>query len=307
VDVRVKLIGLMSWYDEHSSWLSGAIASHYRAGMTHLIAVDGAYELFPDGRARSGAEQHRAISETCEGLGVSSTIYAPQTVWHGNEVEKRSFLFNLGLVVADGPQDWFVIIDADHLMADPDDLRPHLEATDLHAAEFMTYQRPDPTIPEALQFKMPRVHQSTARLAYRANPGLRCRDNHYTYVDGEGRILWSQGICEPALRLDHVRVEHRTRERDIARHESQYTYYRRRDQLAIERVGNFCDWRGCDAEQTTTVPFDFEVIKGGDALQAGYINVCAKHAKRVHYENRANLAKLDIDYGKEGELLKRPA
>jgi hypothetical protein len=103
---QVKLIGLMSWYDEDASWLDRRHRQPLPRGMTHLVAVDGAYALFPDGRARSGVEQHRAISETCEGLGISSTIYAPQTVWTGNEVEKRSFMFRLGLAVADGPQDW---------------------------------------------------------------------------------------------------------------------------------------------------------------------------------------------------------
>jgi hypothetical protein len=271
-----------------------------------LVAVDGAYELFPSGRARSGAEQHRAISETCEGLGISSTIYAPQTVWTGNEVEKRSFLFKLVLAVADGPQDWFVIIDADHLMTDPDDLRAHLEKTDLHAAEFSAWQRTDPTTLEARQFKMPRVHQSNVRLAYRANPGLHCHGNHYTYIDGDGRVLWGQRDCVEALDLSHVRVEHRTMERDVARHDDQYAYYRRREALDIERQGeHLCDWEGCDQEPTEIVPFEFEQIDGTEALQAGSINVCAKHAKRAHYENRARLAKVDIDYGRQGEGLKR--
>jgi hypothetical protein len=65
----MKLIGLLSFYDEAPSWLSAAIASHHPAGLTHLVVCDGAYELFPDGRARSGIEQYDAINATCEGLG----------------------------------------------------------------------------------------------------------------------------------------------------------------------------------------------------------------------------------------------
>jgi hypothetical protein len=95
-------------------------------------------------------------------------------------------------------------------------------------------------------------------------------------------------------------------ERDVARHDDQYAYYRRREALDIERQGeHLCDWEGCDQEPTEIVPFEFEQIDGTEALQAGSINVCAKHAKRAHYENRARLAKVDIDYGRQGEGLKR--
>lgn len=304
----MKLIGLLSWYDEHASWLTAAIASHYRAGLTHLIAVDGAYELFPGGRPRSGVEQHHAINDTCEGLGISSLIHTPATTWTGNEVHKRTFLFELGLTIAD-PDDWFLVIDADHLMTEPDDLPRHLQQTDLHAAEVSLWQRPDPTTNAARQFKMPRVHQSTMRVLYRANPGLHCDGNHYTYTDGQGRILWGQTTpghtIEPALDLTHIRIEHRTTERDLARHEDQYAYYKRRDNLQIERRSQHCDWKNCTEPQAITVPYDFERVNGTEALQAGHINVCAKHAKRAHYENRAQLAALGMQYGQEGELLTR--
>jgi hypothetical protein len=76
---------------------------------------------------------------------------------------------------------------------------------------------------------------------------------------------------------------------------------------------NLCDWEGCEREPVQSVPFDFHVVPGSDALSAGGISVCAKHAKRAHYENRTRLAKwrsgttqeAHIDYGREGELLKR--
>jgi hypothetical protein len=302
-----RLIGLLAFYDEAADWLTAAIASHSKCGMTDIVVCDGAYELFPNGRARSGVEQHRAITSTCDALGIGLTLHTPRTVWTGNEVQKRSFMFQLGLTVTDGPQDWFMVIDADHLVTDPDpELRKLLAATDLHCAEFGFWQRPDPTTPEARQFRMPRTHQQKLRLAYRANPGLRCLENHYTYVDDAGRILWGQSDSEPALDLSHIRIEHRTTERDMARKDDQNAYYRRRETTQAE-CGPIhrCDWQGCDQEPEATVPFDFQPVDGSEALMAGGIKVCAKHLKRAHYENRARLAKLGIDYGREGELLKK--
>lgn len=306
----MRLIGLLSWYDEAASWLSAAIASHHRLGLTHLIAVDGAYALYPDGRARSGIEQHHAISDTCEGLGISSLIYTPPERWAGNEVEKRSFMFNLGLTIAQPEEDWFVIIDADHLVTEPDDLTRILtNKKDKHAAEITLWERPDTTIPQAQQFPMPRQHQSTMRIAYRANPGLHCAGNHYTYKDAAGRVLWTQDTPKqqlaPCIDATHIRIEHRTRQRDLQRHQDSWAYYRRRDELEIERTATCCDWEDCTNPIHVSIAYNFEQLSGTEAVQAGTINVCPKHLKRVHYENRVRLAKFGIDYGKHGENLQR--
>jgi len=288
----VKLIGLLSWYAEDPAWLSEAIASHHRAGMTHLVAVDGAYSLYPDGQPQSDAKQHRAIRVTCKRLGVACTISVPMMVWGGDEIAKRSFMFQLGLQVADGPQDWFIVIDADHVMTSDHHLPSLLSDTDLHAAELMAWQEIDNT--RAPGLVVPRINEFSIRLAFRANPGLRCGDDHSTYIDGEGRVLWGQRDAVPALDLTHVRVLHRTAQRDRARHASQYAYYNNRAASSSE-FGSWqrCEWPDCPDPPVQTVPCEFEAIKGTHAFRAGGMKVCAKHARRAHYENERALAELN--------------
>jgi hypothetical protein len=64
-----------------------------------------------------------------------------------------------------------VIIDADHLMTDPDDLPKLLAETDLHAAEFTAWQRIDTTVPEAGQFKMPPAQPVEDQAGVSREPG----------------------------------------------------------------------------------------------------------------------------------------
>jgi hypothetical protein len=78
-------------------------------------------------------------------------------------------------------------------------------------------------------------YQSQRRL-FRAHPrGITVTGTHYTYVDGDGLMLWGDGDVVPAEQLWGVRVEHRTAERPGRRHEKRRVYYRRRDDLGIER------------------------------------------------------------------------
>src|SRR6266498_1360247 len=58
----LKIIAILSWFDESPSWLSACVASLARAGCSHLVAVDGAYRLYPDGRPHSGIAQQDAIT-----------------------------------------------------------------------------------------------------------------------------------------------------------------------------------------------------------------------------------------------------
>jgi hypothetical protein len=111
----MKLVGLLSFYDEPVPTLLACIASLAEHGVDELVAVDGAYGLYPGGRARSHPDQHAAIVLACRELGMSCTLHAPRTVWRGNEVEKRTFMFSLAWATArDG--DWFWVMDADQVV-----------------------------------------------------------------------------------------------------------------------------------------------------------------------------------------------
>jgi hypothetical protein len=193
----------------------------------HLIAVDGAYALYPDGRPRSGVEQEEAIKETCLATGTGLTLHVPQTIWYGNEVEKRSFMFALAETVA-GPDDWYWVMDGDQIAPISPGYTPAARG-----------HRPERRRDEVLGAAQPRreVGQSrdairlgtqnefNVRNIFRAIPGLHCEGNHYTYVTGDGRKLWGNTTyeghdVEECLDLTDLRIEHRTQVRDQARRQS---------------------------------------------------------------------------------------
>jgi hypothetical protein len=177
---RMKLYGLISWYDEAPSWLSACVASLAKVGCDHIVALDGAYAFYPEGKPRSGPEQAEAIYRTAEGAGMGCTIHAPSEVWLGNEVEKRSKLFEIAEVISEPHVDWWFVMDADQVVVDPDPstLKPRLEATDLDVAETMFEERMDPYATKlkaetARKTHWNRTTQFTVRNLFRALPQLR--------------------------------------------------------------------------------------------------------------------------------------
>lgn len=235
----MRLIGILCWYDESPSWLAATITSlAIHTEIDHLVAVDGAYALLPGGRAFSGFEQHQVIHETCRASQIGLTLHAPREVWFGNEVEKRSFAFQLAEQVIDGDQDWYLIIDADEVVTSALGFRHVLEGTDFDLGFVSLFERFDPHVTEgssivSRKVNMPRETGCPSPRFFRALPRLHVAENHYTYLDGNGRMLWTSADT-PAVD-SRVEVEHRTRLRDVARREQQQAYYRRRDELGLER------------------------------------------------------------------------
>jgi hypothetical protein len=309
----MKLYGLISWYDEAPSWLSACVASLAKVGCDHIVALDGAYAFYPEGKPRSGPEQAEAIYRTAEGAGMGCTIHAPSEVWLGNEVEKRSKLFEIAEVISEPHVDWWFVMDADQVVVDPDPstLKPRLEATDLDVAETMFEERMDPYATKlkaetARKTHWNRTTQFTVRNLFRALPQLRLDTNHFTYRTADGRRLWGNATMGEAAGLEHalilhdVRIEHRTWFRDKARHDSQYTYYRRREELGIEKGEcHFCHLRA-----DKMVPFDFERTEheGKPAFAAGWVEVCEDCEPELDKRNRARLSYLGYDEDQHGPL-----
>lgn len=74
------------------------------------------------------------------------------------------------------------------------------------------------------------------RTVFRALPRLHVACNHFTYLSGNGRVLWNGGPGGQVPTVDtRCEIEHRTRLRDVARKEQQAEYYRRRDELGVEQ------------------------------------------------------------------------
>jgi hypothetical protein len=216
----VRIIGLLSWYEEPASWLAETVASAAQL-CDHLIAVDGPYAMFPGAMMKpaSGTEQAEVITHTAAGAGIGCTIHAPRQLWWGNEVEKRGFMFDLGMTVAK-PGDWFLVIDADEvLVTNPADVRQKLSETDLDVAEVMIWERGDAE------------SRTPHRRLFRALPGITYRDAHYVVTvptDTGVRILsgnHSIHKVEPAQELWDTRLEHRKQNRSAQRKQLKADYY----------------------------------------------------------------------------------
>lgn len=227
----MRVIGLLSWYEEPASWLAECVASASRL-CDHLVAVDGPYALFPGATRKpsSGSEQAEVIAHTAAGAGMGCTIHSPRQPWWGNEVGKRDWMFRAGSLVAE-PGDWFLRIDADEVLTQvPADTRTLLAATSRDVAEVTMWERGDG---QDSQFPI--------RVLFRALPGIGIQQAHYVVTapadDGGTRVLCGNEVAhrpEAAEALWDVRLEHRTRQRSAMRRAQKDDYYAQLPQ--IEKV-----------------------------------------------------------------------
>lgn len=270
------LIGLLSWYDEKLKTLETAIRTHHQAGLTHIVALDGAYAALPGGKARSSPGQARHIHKVCNELGIICHVHQPDTPWHGNEIQKRQHLFHLGYQAAT-PDDWFFVIDADHRCQPTGDLPALLAST------------PSPTVGCLIvEGDTTRFNASTqrrfARLLYRATPGITVGpDNHYTYRAADGTILWGYGEVDAPIAplVIHNESERaRTRSRTLARN----AYYA--EQPKHETKHHEC--RVCGATWQIGVPqrWHMQTLPDGTTeLTSDTVEFyCEQHAHAVVYD-----------------------
>lgn len=287
----MKIIGLICFYDESVTDLTSCVVALHSAGVDHVIAVDGAYSLYPDGKPASDSRQHGAIMLACRQLGIGCTLHVPQGLWEGNEMEKRSLMFALGYVHSE-EGDWYMVMDADQIISEcPVDLRERLEATDLDAAE-VTF-----------------TEQGTnyeRRILFRAIP-IFVTGNHFTYMTLGDRCLWAGQLTDQveALDLRDLVVQHRPHLRRENRQTAKNSYYEIRDDLGVELTQ--CE--RCDERARVRLPTDWKLV-GGKAV-GNWVEVCKKCAKRIEYENDFKLRSFGADpekvliryaHGKEPEI-----
>lgn len=226
----MKIIGLLSWFDERPDWLAELVAS-LAPVCDELVALDGAYAAYP-GEGRSSPAEYAAIRDTAREYGLPAWVYGPAW-WSGGEVEKRAALFSIASLIA-RRSDWFLVIDGDEYVrsASPEGLRKALCGTEMDVAEVTFGHRRNPPEDEPL------------RMLFRALPGLTVRHAHYAYT-AEGRWLWATPMHlrdelgempEPALDVtEHLAVQHRLDDRPPSRVAAQQTYYTHRERAGIER------------------------------------------------------------------------
>lgn len=273
---RPRIAGLLSWYDENPAWLSAAIASMGLLEVDHLVAVDGAYGLYPDGKRSSSPEQREAIEETAHGMGIGLTLHIPPTVWSGNEVEKRSAMFALAEMVARPDRDWYFVLDADEVVKTvPADLRRRLAETNCDVGETTCLNRTPPQTEQEQEFRWDPISRVTIPKFFRAIPGLRVVGNHYTYALPDGRKLWGHGFdmqrrdSEQFVDFTDLKIEHRTAFRGVFRREQQKDYYQRRERLKTEQAPCV----NCNAPGTKKIEAEPELVDNGQ-VEAWSVPVC---------------------------------
>lgn len=240
----MKVVGVLSWYQEPPAFLAAAVAS-FGPHIDHLVAVDGPYQAFDhQGRSRSEVGQVEVIQQTCEAMGIGLTLHQPDAPFFGNEVEKRSLCFRLALSVAD-PGDWLWVFDGDEvLMKAPADFRSRLHCIERDAIEVtLTQRRGLEEFGDVEQFiELPNDSRSDMRMLFRALPGLRVEGRHDVYLAGHGdrtRVLWApHGYPgrEDAFVMTDVVVDHRNHRRPAHRRSAANDYYKTRDALGLEAL-----------------------------------------------------------------------
>ncbi len=269
------IVALLSYFREPDSFLKQMVKSLPKVGVEKLIALDGAYARFPGGTAHSPRSNRRVLEKACESASVDLWHVAPDDVWAGDEVEKRSVLFTLAESITT-PDDWYFVVDGDEQVTDVDgDIPSLLNGTDLLAAQVMLWGD------EGAQ---------PLRMFFKAERGLRPRGTHFTYTLPDGRVVWGGygQETEEALTLP-VRVLHKTLDRSAKRRQASLAYYAQRDKALVE--DGPCAF--CGTLTAHVIPYEWRPSeKGITAQRALCCKACLKERLR---ESVLQAAKFGID------------
>lgn len=221
----MKLIALLAFYDEPTTFLTAYVNGLAVAGADELVALDGAYLLYPDGKAWSPVEQRTALLDACRHAGIKLRLHVPPGVWRGGEVAKRAELMHIADDVARAG-DWLLVLDADeHILTAPRELTAALNAQpdDVATLELRRQQLVDGPSDQDMTTRERRL--------MRAGLGITVVSNHATYITRDHQVLWCAGredLQGPAHQVDGLHVVHMTRHRPTARHEARGAYYNAR-------------------------------------------------------------------------------
>lgn len=220
----MRVVGLLSWFDEDPQMLYDAVKSHAQV-CDMIVALDGRYRLFDHPQTRSGEAEYVAIREACRDTGMGLVLREPDGPWDGpwgGEVAKRAHLFDLAMQVTDD-SDWLWVFDGDVVLEHAtDDWREQLAATDRLVAEV-----------ELDDDGRRRVNHATV---FKALRGLTVTEHHWHYHVPGGPVLWDyEALAVPRLDLSElVLIRHRDSEREALRKKRRAGYYRLRDRKGVE-------------------------------------------------------------------------
>lgn len=283
----MRIHGLLCFYDEPVESLVECIAGLHRAGVDSIVAMDGAYALYPDAKDASHPNQHAAIHLACREYGMACTLHVPAEPWDGGEVEKRTALFALAWSLA-AEGDWFWAQDADQVVTRvPVDLKECLAETECPTAEVEMF---DLMAHQANQADWP--DRYPIRSLYRAQP-ITVGPAHCNYTGADGLALWNgQDLEADGLTLDLtgcVEVEHRPQRRPQDRQMAKMQYYAERDAQGIER-GTCQD---CGEPSLRLVAVRWRKSRIGPV--ADWREACDECGNRREKEGRVRLLQLGFD------------
>jgi hypothetical protein len=111
------------WYDERPDDLEACVRGIATVA-DRLVAVDGAYQRYPNARVSSPSAQAQRIRKVAKEVGLQVEIHVPDRLWAG-QVEKRSFAY----AEAAKGSDWIAIFDSDWVASgDREAVRAELRA-----------------------------------------------------------------------------------------------------------------------------------------------------------------------------------
>jgi hypothetical protein len=197
-----RLVALLSWYDEPPTWLAATIASLPRIGVTHVVALDGAYPTFRTNNTHasvaSSPDQADAVMSTATAAGMGCTVEVPG--WYRTEVSKRNHLFRMAQPLVRPGKDWVLVIDADERIGtDVWGLHRDLAAAAADGVDTLpvnrwdvedTHVTPENANAHRVMFLPSAATERDWRL-YRALDNMRCEQTHYTYLgeDQDGQTV----------------------------------------------------------------------------------------------------------------------
>lgn len=281
----MRIIALLSWYDEPLPSLAACLTTlRLKLGVDHLVALDGRYALYPSEQDVSPPDQVAALHAASQQLGMTADVIVPDGPWPG-EVEKRTALFAYGLERAE-EGDWFIVMDADQVIAEAGDVRPALTTTDRDVAE-VTFR--DVTQGEMLPEGFP--SQFAMRIMFRAQR-ITVVGHHAYYVAEDGRTLWSADTRNDQVEsLDLTReilVDHRPQARPQARLLAKHVYYTARDEAGVEF--GIC---GCGAPARVRFYGRWKIVQG--KLLGEILTTCRDCETRQRMKDRKRLVYLGVD------------
>lgn len=216
---------MLNWYEESEAELTRVVKDVARLGATKIVAVDGAYENFPGGKARSNHRQGQILRIATGLRDIDLVLYEPSSTWKGDEVAKRQAMLDLALAVT--PEDgWLLIFDADwRVLEAPEWIEDYLSWTKADAIEVEFTSEPTGTTGFHL-----------ARIFLRAHPSLKMGFNHYTYElpDGTYSEVLVRNSTMYAEQNHEIKIHHLHHARDPERHAKQVAYYEVRDGQKLE-------------------------------------------------------------------------